>query len=190
MSETRPAARYLAEFGVIVLGVLVALLAESAWTERGERVEEREILEWISQDLEADSLALADDRDWVGMVAPAAIQSRAVLEGSDSLSPTGRLAILYATSTIRTPSSLVRTWDDLIASGRISVITDRELRRAVIEFYGRIGEIQAGQAALPTDFRTSTSPACRRSSRAVFLSNAFAPRWEFKPRCGPMWRRR
>ncbi len=95
MSGRGPAVgRLVAEFGVIVMGVLVALLAESAWTERGDRLEEREVLGWISQDLAADSTSLAVDRSWVEMALPAAAESRDIPAGRDTLSATARLAPL------------------------------------------------------------------------------------------------
>jgi hypothetical protein len=56
-----PWARFAAEFGVIVVGVLVALLAESAWQERGERSDEPEVLERISAELGLDSAIILDD---------------------------------------------------------------------------------------------------------------------------------
>lgn len=147
--------RLVAEFSVIVVGVLVALLAESAWTERGKRAEERGILEWIYQDLAEDSSSMALDRAWVDMVVPAAAEARGILAGRDSHSAIGRLTVLYAASTIRQSPEQVRTWDDLIASGRISLIRDVEVRRAIMAFYGTVGALRTDQQALPTDFRTT-----------------------------------
>lgn len=150
-----PFARLAAEFAVIVIGVLVALLAESAWQERGERVQEREVLERISEDLVTDSSGLASDRAWTGFALAAAEDARHVLAERDTLAPPARLAVLYAAATVRMPIRFTRTWDDLTASGRVSIVSDPDLRRALIDFYGRVEEIRQAQADLTSEYRAA-----------------------------------
>jgi hypothetical protein len=169
-----PWTRLAAEFVVIVVGVLVALLAESAWQERGERIEEKQVLERIAEDLEADSTSLVVDRDWAELALSTARESREILAGRDTLAPATRLAILYAAATVRSEARFTRTWDDLTASGRVSIIRDPDLRRGLIDFYARMDQLDRDQdelsidyrsdvvATLPTTFTRAVLEACMR----------------------------
>jgi hypothetical protein len=97
-----PWARFAAEFGVIVVGVLVALLAESAWQERGERSDEPEVLERISAELGLDSAIILDDVDWFGQLVPILEEARAVLRGESDLTPGPALAVVFTAGLRRT----------------------------------------------------------------------------------------
>lgn len=156
-----PWARLLAEFGVIVVGILVALLAESAWQERGERAEEREVLERIEAELALDSAIVQDDVDWFGQLVPILAEARAVLRGESDLAPTSALTVVFTAGLRRTGVRDSRTFDDLLASGRLSLIEDPGIRQALMSFYGDFDYALASREALPSEVRrrvTATVP--------------------------------
>jgi hypothetical protein len=156
-----PWARLVAEFGVIVVGVLVALLAESAWQERGERAEEREVLERIEAELVLDSAIIQDDVDWFGQLVPILEEARAVLRGESDLAPAPALAVVFTAGLRRTDVRDPRTFDDLLASGRLSLIEDPGIRQALMSFYGDFDNALANREALPSEVRrrvTATVP--------------------------------
>ena len=127
-----PVARLTAEFAVIVIGVLVALFAESAWEERGERIEEREALVRIRAELADDSIDLANDESWLRLAGTAAAAAEHVVEGRDSLSSAGRLAVLYGAVLQTTPLMPSGTWQDLTAAGRSGKPAGSERRPGVL----------------------------------------------------------
>lgn len=156
-----PWARLAAEFAVIVIGVLVALLVESAWQERGERAEEREVLERISAELALDSVIIQDDVDWFGQLVPILEQAREVLRAETQLAPGPALAVVFTAGLRRNDLRDSRTFDDLLASGRLSLIEDPEVRQALMSFYGDLDDALTTREALPTEVRhrvTATIP--------------------------------
>ena len=150
-----PVGRLLAEFGVIVIGVLVALFAESAWQERGERIEEREVLERIHLEVVEDSGRISGTGLWLDFVTPAARRVPMILEGRDTLPASGALALIYAASTINTPGALIWSWDELRQNGRTDLIRDDELRRGLSGYYGLSDEFEEGREALPASYRAT-----------------------------------
>lgn len=143
----------MAEFSVIVIGVLVALLAESAWEERGERAEEAEALERIREELALDSVVLYSDLEWFEQVVPIIEASRTILAGESFGSSTGDLALLTTAGFRRNDGRDARTYDDLLASGRMSLIQDPAVRRALITFYGDLDQAIEARESLPTRYR-------------------------------------
>lgn len=169
----------MAEFAVIVIGVLVALLVESAWQERGERAEEREALERIRRELVADSLDRFNDEAWLRMARPSAEAAGPVLAGTDTLPGPAALAVVYGAVLVNTTLTEQGTWHDLTAAGRSELISDPELRGRLIRYYSqRDRRERARERDLPTELRTrvvSTLPItytqvvldrCARRARA------------------------
>lgn len=159
--------RLATEFGVIVVGVLVALLAESWWQERGERVEERVTLERLSGELEADSTLVALWGEWLGLVGPGFDGARAALQGRSTLGPAGDLALTYAAATEVTTDRPVGVWDELSASGRLADISDPDLREAIVAFYTTFTDLETYGRGLPDAYRitvTSVVPSSVTSS--------------------------
>lgn len=151
------AGRLVAEFGVIVIGVLVALLAESWWDERGERARELATLERLSDELVGDSTQLAVWGDWLAIMEPSIAVARDVLEGGRPLSASASLAMTYAAATQVTVRRRIGTWDDLVASGRLAEVSDPDLRRAIVGFYGEFDALEADGEALPDDYRIAVT---------------------------------
>lgn len=155
MSEARPAARYLAEFAVIVIGVLVALLAESAWDERGERKEEAEALVRISEEVALDTSRISNAGLWLDFVIPSAERAAEILAGRDTLSSSKQLAVLYAASLVNSVGSGTTTWDELAGAGRTSLIRDADLRRGLNRYYVERTNFENRRGNLPDIYRAT-----------------------------------
>ena len=143
--------RFVSEVAVIVLGVLIALFAESAWTERGERAEERRILERLADELAEDSLALRGLRGWSDEAGGSIARVGAILEGGDTLPVAAGLAHVYSAATAWTLASPTSTWDELVQAGRIAVVDDAEVRRLAVTYYDVREETEDDVAALGED---------------------------------------
>ncbi|MDX1579448.1 MAG: hypothetical protein R3266_13255 [Gemmatimonadota bacterium] len=151
-----PFGRLLAEFAVIVIGVLVALLTESWWQERGERREEREALVRIHDEIVADSLRLQRTGLWLDFVIPAADRVPEILTGRDTLPLTGQLALLYAAATVNQTGYLFWTWDELRETGRTGLIRDPEVRASLVRYFAASADLEEGRNGLPDTSRAMT----------------------------------
>jgi hypothetical protein len=149
--------RLVAEFGVIVVGVLVALLAESWWDERGERTRELATLQRLSEELPGDSTQLVVWGDWLAIMEPSIAVARDVLEGGRPLSSSASLAMIYAAATQVTSQRPIGTWDDLVASGRMADISDADLRRAIVGFHGEFDALVQAGDAIPDEYRIAVT---------------------------------
>ena len=146
--------RLVAEFGVIVVGVLVALLAESAWAERGERVEEREALERVRVELATDSMDLLNDEMLVGLLLSVQADAAGVIEGTSALSDREALAILYASVLVNNTLPEEGTWQDLVSSGRTDLVSDPGLRGLLMTFFSHRERLQRDRDALRGPLRS------------------------------------
>lgn len=151
-----PVGRLVAEFGVIVIGVLVALFAESAWQERGNRAEEAEVLARIQEEVRADSSRLATAGAWLEFVLPAAERVPGILAGRDTLPPEGQLALLYGAATVNRANPRFWTWDELRETGRSALIRDADLRSGIQTYFGLSEAFDAERETLPDQYRAVT----------------------------------
>lgn len=149
--------RWLGEFAVIVLGILAALAVDNWSTARNDRVLEQEYLARIKEDLEWDLVEIEET------ISASILQGRSAtallyeLEdpladhvprfGSDRLraidfavplheefnGPLKRL--VWLTARTRSFEPRRSTYDELLATGRIVVIDDSELRASIIDHY-------------------------------------------------------
>lgn len=188
MSSRLPRAGRLAgEFGVIVVGVLVALLAESWWDQRGERTREMEMLERIYDELPGDSAALAIWGGWLEFVEPSVDVVRVVLAGGEPVPASAALALSYGVATVVIRGRSAGTWDDLVASGGLADVTDADLRRALVGFYGEFEDLERNGASMPADYRNAVtsllpSPLTRRILNVCILAEDEGPGTVTPPR--------
>ena len=149
--------RWIGEFVVIVLGILAALAVDSWSEERNNRILEQEYLARIKQDLEWDLAEIEET------IEASILQGRSattlLYELNDPLAdhvprfrsdrlaaidftvpaseefevPLKRLVWLVARTRSFDPRR--STFDELLATGRIVVIDDRELRVSIIDHY-------------------------------------------------------
>ena len=150
MSEAEPGAdppglrvslpRLVAEFFVIVIGVLVALGVDSWVSWRNDRALEQEYLERLLDDVRYD----------LGELADVAGNSRSGAAYVDSLSDAGfrasltpaRLAgALTIAASVRVPDLSRGTFNELLASGRIGLLRSGTVRAALAEYDRTIAEL-------------------------------------------------
>jgi hypothetical protein len=149
--------RLAVEFGVIVVGVLVALLAESWWQERGERADEVATLQRIDGELAADSAYLDLYGDWLRIVQPGFEEARDAVNGSSTLGSSASLAMVYASATEVMGRRPISTWDELLASGRLADMEDPDLRQALVGYYSDFDDLVENGLSLPADYRVAVT---------------------------------
>jgi hypothetical protein len=136
-TDSRPALRLLAEFLVIVVGVLVALAVDRWFLTLDERELERTYVVNLIADVRADSASA------VGRVERAARRregSLMLLEAAENpdvvVTDTARFLLAFETVAWSIlPDFRTATWDDLISSGNTRVIRDENLRRSLSEYF-------------------------------------------------------
>ena len=127
----------LQEFIVIVIGVFVALAAESWWSEREDRRIEREIREDIAAEFEANIRILEAD-----LAANEGARPRmAILEGLSNealmaLSDEQLTGIFYPSFDWNGFDPAMGTVQALVQSGNLAVVSDREMRLGLARWVG------------------------------------------------------
>lgn len=143
MSSSRSSrvGRLAAEFAVIVVGVLIALFAESWWSERDERAYEAELLDDMVEEfqenlaiLESDQLVNDSIRGGWGQILDGG--AGALLAMEDEVLEV-RLANTRYWAGFDPAMGTVRS---IVANGDLSVIRDRELRYLLSRWAGLIEE--------------------------------------------------
>ena len=133
--------RMVAEFFVIIVGVLVALAVDQ-WRAAGlERELEQEYLSRLRADLEATRTAIENTTaDFSRLVTHGVAVSR-VLEGVDPF-PTDTLGFLASALQVSRggydPAVYRGAYDDLISTGNLRVLRDEALRHGLSSFYGQV----------------------------------------------------
>jgi hypothetical protein len=179
MALSRPSlpwSRLIAEFLVIVVGVVVALGVDQWAQGRRDRALEEEYLERLLGDVRYDIEELTFIRERSSLSAD---QARSVLDAEwvrrapvDSLVGTA-----YGAFLTRIPDLSRSTFNELVSSGRIDLLRSRAVREALAEydransellgFYdlGAFEGLRWMWARLPPDQRVPYESACRGDSR-------------------------
>lgn len=123
------------EFLVIVLGVLVALLMESAWQEHQDDQLADEYLERLREDLIFNRDVLESDFEFSRINCDASTLAGQALTGDVDLPAEQVVLYTWAAALNYTPTYNTATWDDLLASGRIGLIESANLREQIIDLY-------------------------------------------------------
>ena len=182
MKQSRHLPRLIAEFFVIVIGVLVALGVDEFMQGREDRSSERAYLLGITEDLRQDSVELSERAqawsqwgDYAEQLLNA-VQNRA-LKDDVSLFELVREAGLFAI-----PVTAVATYEDLIASGSLGLIRDRDLRVAISSYYALRPENvtyfqrldmrfrQVSREILPPRLAEETRTRCPQAGGALTLA--------------------
>lgn len=140
-SRSSRVGRLAAEFAVIVVGVLIALFAESWWSERDERAYEAELLDDMVEEFQENLAILESDRainDSIrGGWARILDDGPASLLAMDEATLEARLANTRYWAGFDPAMGTVRS---IVANGDLSVIRDRELRYLLSRWAGLIEE--------------------------------------------------
>lgn len=126
----------LGELTVIVLGVLIALFAESAWNDYQDRTKARTYLGRLSDEIKTNVEFLSHDTAWTKMsctsIETALAQIRSEEDQQDSA-----LALRHASFAAMYVNAEYQrvTYDDLIETGNLALISDASLREDIVSTY-------------------------------------------------------
>lgn len=151
----------LRDLALIVAGVLIALAVDQAAETVGERRREADYLVALQEDVEADLDALRGPlSEGLDRREAAARLVVAGLNGA-SLEPTQLLAALDRAGHVTFFAPRRATFDDLISTGNLRLIRDREIRAALIEYYDA-GQLDAANELIRQEIWYGYRPALDR----------------------------
>jgi hypothetical protein len=143
-----PWPRLVAEFLVIVVGVLVALGVDQWVQDRQDRALEAEYLERLIEDVryDLDELEFIRDRSATSMEHARLVLDRAWVRRApaDSL-----IGAAYSASQTRAPDLSRATFEELVSSGRIDLLRSREVREALADYERIINEAAGLYQSVP-----------------------------------------
>jgi len=130
----------LGELVIVVAGVLIALAVDQWNTERLARIDEARIIDRLIGDLTEDSDALVFEAAGVDAKEASLRRIRPVLRSTDARPEN---PVLFLTDVIggadwgwNQTAGIRTTYDELLSTGRFSLIQDTGLRERIAEYYG------------------------------------------------------
>lgn len=154
MMSRRPLMRSATELLVIILGVLIALFAENRWQQYKDEVEGHEYLLRLAVELETNRESLGVERDWSSQGCTSAELVLRYLRqpaNEDDAASILRSAASAAMHVSRGYESV--TYDDLVATGRLSLIEDANLRELLVDAYSSLESEQVWRPSVEDEFR-------------------------------------
>ncbi len=134
------AMRLVAEFVVIVAGVLVALAADAAWDVRTERRQEEGYYSALVRDLQADTTEYAFALRMTGRSLETAKYVRSVILGDPVPASRPLSQSLYYASWVNYPDWSSGTMEELYSAGTIRLIRDRDIKEALHSYRALVSE--------------------------------------------------
>lgn len=134
--------RLVAEFVVIVLGVLVALAVDAAWDVRNERQRERDYYLSLARDLAADTAEYSGSISATNRAIEAAHHVRSAILGDAGPfeRPLSR-SLIYA-SWVNYPTRSSGTVEELFSAGTIRLIRSQEIKDGIHRYRTYVDEWQ------------------------------------------------
>jgi hypothetical protein len=138
--QKRNIRRTLGEFILIVLGVMVALAADS-WRElQVEKSQERRYLQRFVEDLEGSLAGFPQARESMDNVTAHGLAVLPYLRGKEgSANPTSIFASMYQASRAVYPTIIDDTYAELMSTSGLSIIRNESLRQKIVALY-RVAE--------------------------------------------------
>jgi hypothetical protein len=123
----------LGELVVIVLGILIALFTEGAWNDYQDRMDGLEYLERLSVEATANLEHLTLDEVWAREACSSAEAALAELQDVNiKPDPAVFLRFAVSASLYNNPEYQRATYDDLVATGGLSLIEDTSTREKIV----------------------------------------------------------
>lgn len=133
--------RFIAEFFVIVLGVLVALGVDEWRDAEADVQRESEYLRELVKDLERDIREYEDSQEFITDSIEAIDYVLAVISQSEAEKPYSSYAVaLRRANWVNYPAWSTGTLSELVNSGAIRLIRNPELKRSMLDYYQRVEE--------------------------------------------------
>jgi hypothetical protein len=127
--------KLLAEFVVIVLGVLTALAVDT-WVDVRQSAERAaEYRERLAADVRGDANRLRARWAYYERTLAWAVEARRVLSGQSSLLVDQQLFTVYAASLVYPFVPNKSTWEDMVSTGTLVLLEDPDLRAELFLFY-------------------------------------------------------
>ncbi|HKJ17285.1 MAG TPA: hypothetical protein VJ984_08050 [Xanthomonadales bacterium] len=134
--ETAALKKAVIEIVVIVLGVLIALFAESAWNDFQDRKAGSDYAARLSTELTKNLEHLEADFLWARQACSSAESALAKLRSKDvEPDPADMLRLMISTAIFPAPEYQRATYDDLIGTGSLSLIDDVVVREKTVAGY-------------------------------------------------------
>jgi len=149
--------RLLAEFFIIVVGVLAAMAVNNWNDARKDRQTEAEYLAGIAADLAATEASLQRTMEAAKKNQAALRQVIAVAKGADPPPPADLTWDLIRSTYLGLPQVSRITFDEIVSTGSLRLIRDHALKRRLAEFYEQF------------DFSSQFYPEYRRKEAATEL---------------------
>jgi len=140
MRQGRPrVSSVFGEFLLVVLGVLVALAADS-WMDRSRDADlERQYVEELADALRSDTAEIRSSMEHSAQRTALAQRVLAVLQGSERVDNPGEFIVsVYMGGQFNIPESETAVFDELLSSGRLLLLHDAQFRRRLLAYYRRL----------------------------------------------------
>ena len=120
---------------MIVASILVAFWIDAWWAGLKDVQEERESLELVSRDLNAAIAQLTDFAEFAEQIATKGLEAMEAL-GSEEINDHLELSrMIQQASNRRTVALPTAGYTDLVSTGSLKLIRNRDLRDAIVRFY-------------------------------------------------------
>ena len=145
--------RALAELVIVILGVMIALAADSWRQDLQEAQIESEYLDRLREDVSEGLKVLSDERM---RFAAATVAAKTIIKGLESQARSDDDDLLVANLIAAALTGFDQeemasdvTYSELVESGRLNLIKNHSLREGVIAYYRRSQRLASGLQGLP-----------------------------------------
>jgi hypothetical protein len=135
LSEKPRGRRFIAEGALIVISILLAFGIEAWWAELAEAEDERESLELLVRDLSSAIEQLEEFSAFVEASSEAAFSVLESLAKPDEVDRTEVSELLMLVIDRRTVLLPRAAYTDLLSTGNLRVVRDRDVRDSIVRFY-------------------------------------------------------
>ncbi len=134
-SQNIPWKRLSVEAAAIVVSILLAFAIDAWWNEQQERAEEREVLQSLHVEFEANRVEAAAVISFHDRVIQSVVMLMKMTEDEIlALSAKATVEIVSSLGSPRTFDAVRGSVDALISSGKLGILRDRELRESLTTF--------------------------------------------------------
>ncbi|MCA8900458.1 MAG: hypothetical protein KDA53_04350 [Hyphomonas sp.] len=155
---------------IVVLGVFLGIQLGN-WNEaRLERAQSAAFTRALENDLRAEALLYRNAVSYYGSVMESGERALAALEGDVELADEDLVINAYRASQVAQAPANRSTFDELVSTGRINLITDKELRAMATSHFGlnwvEVSAADGRQSDYRQLFRSLIPPEAHRAARA------------------------
>lgn len=125
----------LEEAVVIVASILLAFWIDAWWDGREEARHERESLELVSRDLKAAIVQLNAYAEFAEKVGIEGLEAVEILSTGDVQDPLALSRMIQRASNRKTVALPTAAYTDLVSTGTLRLVQNRDLRDAIVRYY-------------------------------------------------------